>query len=331
MNDNELISVIIPVFNANLSLKKCLDSVINQTYYNIEIIIVDDGSNDGSEIICDDYAGRDNRIMVFHQDNGGVSAARNFGLKKAKGQYIAFVDSDDFVDRDMFRELYELIKNNEADMSVCSFQYVDIIPGESDIRVSSIKDEILSGQDIILEKLFPSDGSQIYWGVIWNKLYSRKLMKGVEFPRGYALQDIYVMPQILSKCNKVACTSKKMYYYVQQSNSVLHSTKGFELDSPVVYLHIADYYSNRPEYYQVYKKSLEYGLHRYRVAFWKHRKDLQSQKKFKLRKKEAKQLFRSAWKRGRKLIMHLPKQFLYYELFYLNFHFACFLCAAIGK
>ena len=122
----DLISVIIPIYNVEQYLKECLESVINQTYRNLEIILVDDGSKDKSGKICDEYKNKDERIKVVHKENGGLSDARNAGMKIATGKYIQFIDSDDFIDKDMIETLYNLIIENEADISMCSNYYFKI-------------------------------------------------------------------------------------------------------------------------------------------------------------------------------------------------------------
>ena len=120
MKNNDLISVIIPIYNVEKFLSFCIDSIVNQTYKNLEIILVDDGSTDNSGKICDEYALKDNRIKVMHKQNGGVSSARNVGLNIAKGKYIGFVDSDDYVENDMFEILHNLIIKNNVDISCCN-------------------------------------------------------------------------------------------------------------------------------------------------------------------------------------------------------------------
>lgn len=123
MSDSPLISVIIPVYNVEKYLHRCLDSVIEQTYKNLEVILIDDGSTDHSGEICDDYAAKDVRIHVIHQENQGVSAARNKGLDTAKGEYIAFVDSDDYILPEMYAKMLECIIENNVDFCVCQWQY----------------------------------------------------------------------------------------------------------------------------------------------------------------------------------------------------------------
>ena len=120
MKNIDLISIIIPVYNVEQYLSRCIDSVINQTYKNLEIILIDDGSTDDSGEICDEYALKDNRIKVMHKQNGGVSSARNEGLDISKGNYIGFIDSDDFIEKDMYEFLYDLLTKNNCDISCCN-------------------------------------------------------------------------------------------------------------------------------------------------------------------------------------------------------------------
>ena len=121
---NDLISVIVPVYNVELYLQQCIDSILNQTYSNLEIILIDDGSTDNSSIICDINLEKDHRIKVIHKQNGGLSNARNVGVKNAQGKFVAFIDSDDYISEDYIEVLYRLICKYNADISVCRFRYV---------------------------------------------------------------------------------------------------------------------------------------------------------------------------------------------------------------
>ncbi|EHZ61025.1 glycosyl transferase 2 family protein [Streptococcus pneumoniae GA47210] len=121
----DLISIVVPVYNVEKYLKKSIESILNQTYQNIEILLVDDGSTDSSGKICESFSKVDPRIRVFHKENGGLSDARNFGIEQMKGQYVAFIDSDDYISKDYVWKLYSSIKNNDSEVSICSFLLVD--------------------------------------------------------------------------------------------------------------------------------------------------------------------------------------------------------------
>ena len=216
---NDLISVIVPVYKVENYLHKCVDSIINQTYKNLEIILVDDESPDNCPKICDDYAKRDSRIKVIHKKNGGLSSARNAGLDIAKGKYIEFVDSDDYIDIEMISVLYNLLIQNQADMSICSLQYV----GENEKKLTNpkvnLKDCVLDNKKL-LQKLY-EDGS-VYYVVACNKLYNSSLFEGIRYPIGKIHEDEAIIHDIFLRCKKVAVTSLRYYMYYQRGNSIMH-------------------------------------------------------------------------------------------------------------
>ena len=163
-----LISIIVPVYNVESYLKKCLESIINQTYKNIEIILIDDGSTDSSGKICDDYANKDKRIKVIHKQNGGVSDARNTALDICRGDYIGFIDSDDYIELDMYETLLKFLLNNNLDVAMCSSYTVK---NKQLIRCKNFKPYILTGKEAIINDLLINKykGSPI---VVWNKFYA---------------------------------------------------------------------------------------------------------------------------------------------------------------
>lgn len=170
MKGDELVSVIIPVFNVKPYLAEALDSVLNQSYDNLEIIVIDDGSTDGSEEICDEYKNKDNRIIVFHQENKGLSSARNTGLDRANGQFISFLDPDDAMHPDMFQILLTTMKKENADIAVCGFSFIntqDRMP-ISDIAKDKINSKAIDKNET-LQKIF----NGCIDTAVWNKLYTR--------------------------------------------------------------------------------------------------------------------------------------------------------------
>ncbi len=215
-----LISVIVPVYNVEKYLKKCIDSIINQTYSKLEIILVDDGSTDNCPEICDEYSKRDERIIVLHKKNGGLSDSRNVGIDKANGEYLCFVDSDDYIALDMIEKLYIALYENAADLSICNFKYVSE-DGSRKFNNANlpIHDEVLSGKDILLNKLF--ENKSWYWVVAWNKLYKRNLFQEVRYPVGKIHEDEFVIHKLLSNCRKVACISEMLYFYMQRNGSIM--------------------------------------------------------------------------------------------------------------
>jgi glycosyltransferase involved in cell wall biosynthesis len=239
------ISVIVPIYNVEKFINKCIDSIINQTYRNLEIILVDDGSPDRCGHICDAYAQKDKRIKVIHKENGGLSSARNVGLDIAKGEYVMFVDSDDYIDKYMVDKLLEALKEYDADMSLCGICNVDEeykpIYGTNSKRLP-IKNEVISGRKAI-ERLSVYNGW--CYTTAWSKLYSINLFKTIRFPVGKIHEDEFISHLIYGKCNKVSCIQDALYYYVQRSNGIMgnvHSTNSIkELDSVEAYVKRALY------------------------------------------------------------------------------------------
>lgn len=219
IKENELISIIVPIYNVEKYLPKCIESIMTQTYENIEIILVDDGSTDNSGLICDEYKEKDSRIVVIHKKNGGLSDARNTGTETAKGEYVGFIDSDDYIDKTMYEKLYNAIKQNDADMSICSWVRVDedgdeiIVENES----SPLKDEVINGE-IALSKVLVNNG--VFYVTAWNKLYKKDLVKKIKFPVGKIHEDEFTVHRFMHKCNKIVCISDILYFYLKRSDSI---------------------------------------------------------------------------------------------------------------
>ena len=223
------ISVIIPVYNVEKYLDRCIESVVNQTYKNLEIILVDDGSPENCPQICDEWTKKDDRIIVVHKKNGGLSDARNKGIDIASGTYICFVDSDDYISENMIEKLYNVLTEANAEISICNFRYVDESGNDcTDKKLFSndnlpITDNVLSSFDILADKMF--EPKNWYWVVAWNKLYKKELFDDIRYPVGKIHEDEYVIHKILIKCHNVACVSDMLYYYVQRNDSIMKSTK----------------------------------------------------------------------------------------------------------
>ena len=185
--ENKLISVIVPVYNVEKYLSRCLDSIISQTYRKLEIVLVDDGSTDNSSMICDEYAKKDCRITVIHTENHGLSEARNKGIENSHGEYVSFVDSDDYLHKRFLETLLNLVIETGSDLSVCDFVRVDENGNGTLFYDSPIKNEVLTS-DEMLEKIINSNQGYKYI-VAWNKLYSKKALSGVKFPAGKIHED----------------------------------------------------------------------------------------------------------------------------------------------
>ncbi len=212
-----LISIIVPVYNVESYLEKCINSIINQSYKNLEIILVNDGSKDRSGEICDFYASKDDRIKIINKSNGGLSDARNCGLEVAKGEYIAFIDSDDWVDKDLYKILYELIIKYNSDISVCSFKKA-VSEGEN---LNNINDEVVYTNITALEKIYADDGVDMV--VAWNKLFKKDILIGEKFPKGKIHEDVFLIPRLMYKAKSIAYTNKELIYYRVNPNSITNS------------------------------------------------------------------------------------------------------------
>lgn len=227
---NELISIIIPVYNVEKYLSLCLESVINQTYQNLEVIIVDDGSTDHSGMICDEYAKKDNRIKVIHQENGGLSDARNKGLMNAHGEYVAFVDSDDKLNLKMYETLYRLSQKLDSDLVFCELQrFSEDEPISFIEHIDEKMEKILTKEEAYQEILFNNNVGNY----VMPKMYHKKVLEGIEFPQGRTYEDIAVMYKIIHKAKRIASTNEKLYYYlVGRTNAITSSyTRKKILDS----------------------------------------------------------------------------------------------------
>lgn len=240
----KLVSVIIPVYNSERFLRRCLDSVIAQDYEGFEIILVDDGSTDNSGTICEEYAEKYANIAVYHKKNEGASLARKYGLGKTKGRYVCFIDSDDWVVPYYISKLYTLIEKYNVNVSACSIQRVKI----SNNRHSNIRD-VNQSSVLQYEELMPRFFKYEFWGFP-GKLYLSSSLRSLDYPKATIGEDYYVMAQLFSKERQIAYTEESLYYYEYHENSLSHqklSNKAFEEFENVkaAYEYIA---KNMPEY-----------------------------------------------------------------------------------
>lgn len=217
-NKEMLLSVIIPVYNAENFLCRCLDSILNQKNVRLEVILVDDGSTDRSGAICDDYAERDERITVIHQKNGGASNARNHGLRIAKGDYIGFVDADDWIAEDMYCYLADLIRNYSADVAVC-----DYVATKRKGKCEKQKETIIIRRGEELKRFFfRLDGGKSFFSV-WNGLYKREVLEDIRFLEGQINEDVYFTYEVYKKADQIVFSNLKKYFYFVNSHSVTNS------------------------------------------------------------------------------------------------------------
>ncbi len=214
------ISIVVPVYNVKEYLQECVESLCGQTYRELEIILVDDGSTDGSGEKCDELARQDDRIRVVHRPNGGLSAARNTGLEYVSGEYVGFVDSDDTVDAAMYRKLIDLCEHNDVPVACARFHQF----GDTDqpyLYNETGETTLLSGREylkniITYNEAFPSSYS------VWTRLYKRSLLEGIRFPEGMTYEDIIYSTKVLHKVKKMAYYNLFLYNYRVRAESISH-------------------------------------------------------------------------------------------------------------
>lgn len=205
---SELVSIIVPVYKVEQYLSRCVDSILQQSYSNLEIILVDDGSPDSCGMICDEYQKKDSRVQVIHKSNGGLSDARNYGIEAAQGKYLAFVDSDDWLDFDMIDILYRVLTSQDADIAECSYRnlYADCVKEET-----SCSGEIICGNN-----LFALEG-MLDWKYFkpnaWNKLYKREVIGDIRYPKGKIHEDEYTTYKYFYNAKKLAYVDISKYNY----------------------------------------------------------------------------------------------------------------------
>ncbi len=215
-----LISVVVPVYNVEAYLEECVESILHQTYRELEIILVNDGSTDSSYDICRRFAERDSRIVLLSQENGGLSAARNTGIKAATGQYVTFIDSDDAIDPAMIGYLYTLLTQHGADMSVCQKEFTDeqsaVLP-----HGKTYADTVLDGNTACMNAFFRDVGLDT---CAWGKLYKTAMFESIDYPVGKYHEDVFTTYRLVALCDRIAVGSRRLYQYRQRAGSIIQSS-----------------------------------------------------------------------------------------------------------
>ncbi len=223
MVGEKLVSVIVAVYNIEGYLPRCVDSILAQTYRNLEIILVDDGSQDGSGSICDAYAKKDGRVMVIHKENGGLSDARNAGLDKASGDYIGFVDGDDWIEADMYRAMYEACEREHAQIAACRYKQIT----KSGVIDASGGNSVSLSKTDALEVYICGDDRYLIYNSVWSKLFSRDLIDGMRFPTGKNSEDIMFTTKAFCKMERLAYLDEAYYNYVlDREGSIMNERAG---------------------------------------------------------------------------------------------------------
>ena len=220
VSNQVLISVIVPIYKVEKFLSRCVTSIMEQSYKNLEIILVDDGSPDECPAICEEFAKKDSRVVVIHKENGGLSDARNIGLDMAKGDFISFVDGDDYIAPNMFETLITAALTNDADIAICNYIYVDENNCEIKSKVNRryATDKKFTRNEFIQELIQPYGG---YFVVVWNKLYKKNIFKDLRFPIGKQHEDEFVIHYIIDKSDIIVSVKDALYYYLQREGSIM--------------------------------------------------------------------------------------------------------------
>ncbi|RBP03157.1 glycosyltransferase [Rossellomorea aquimaris] len=223
------ISIIVPVYNVEPYINKCIDSILAQTFTDFELILVNDGSPDNCGRICDEYANKDSRIKVIHKENGGLSEARNVGLDTARGNYIGFVDSDDWIEPDMYELLHSISENNKCDIASCT----SIIHYNDKVVKNGLHPLTIYNKEEALKTMLIG---KLYDEVVWTKLIKRDLIRDIRFPVGLIYEDTAFTYKLIHKAEKVCCIGQAKYHYIKRENSTMdQAIKDIRVDGVIIY------------------------------------------------------------------------------------------------
>jgi len=261
-NKNPKISVVIPIYKVEKYLEKCVESVVNQTYKNLEIFLVDDGSPDNCPKMCEDWAKKDKRIKVIHKQNGGLSDARNFGIEKATGDYIMFVDSDDYLDEKICETLLTLSLKYNAEISMCDG--CDVYENNPNLNNNltqnkKIEESVFNKEDLF--KMLLKNNIK-YFMTAWAKLYKIELFKTLRYDKGRIHEDEFILHKLINLTNTLAYVNLPYYYYLQREGSIMQSKKEKS------YIDTCDAYFDRMKFL-VENTSLKKEVVRYSLRFFK--------------------------------------------------------------
>ncbi len=241
-----LISVVVPVYNVEEYLEKCVKSIINQTYRNLEVILVDDGATDHSGELCDKYAAMDARIRVVHKKNGGLSDARNAGIDVATGEYLAFVDSDDFIHPKMYETMVKIMEKEQAEMAICKIAHVkDDAAINHSLSIPVTSKKLVSGKD--LQNMYFDNKYAQMVVVAWNKIYKREYFEEIRYPKGKIHEDEYTTYKITYPCSRISLIDAPFYYYVTRDTSIMGSFNEKRFDLLKSYMERMQYFAEHKD------------------------------------------------------------------------------------
>ena len=261
-----LISVIITVYNTEKYIKECVDSVINQTYKNLEILLVDDGSTDSSGSICDAYEKIDQRIVALHKENGGISDAKNFGIRNANGEFFCFVDSDDFISENLIEALFTSISTTNSDISFCNF--VKFFSGKKNKIGNYHSRNFYENRADAVKGLFTGEIRTSPWA----KLFKRSIFNSILFPKGELAEDISTLYKVFCTINTISFTKKAVYFYRQNTSGITHTKtialfNFFKIVFPIIDLDVQKNFVNLQKYARGYFVRIYIGTYSLNCIF----------------------------------------------------------------
>lgn len=244
-----MISIIVPAYNSEKTIKKCLHSILEQTYKNFEVILVDDGSTDLTKAICMDFVNLDKRFKYYYKENGGLSDARNFGLKMATGDYYSFIDSDDYIHKDFYKESINLFNKYNADIVSFDLMIVNEDMKEYEYNIKKEKEAVLEKNEALKEYLSPRKKRYIHHGLCM-KVYKKSLFDNLIFEKGRFHEDLFITYKLIEKANVFIYKSLPYYFYFQNNSSITHNIS----DKNIVDIYdamnvILTYYKNNSDIY----------------------------------------------------------------------------------
>lgn len=243
MQQDILVSVIVPVYNVEEYLGRCVESILNQTYRNLEVILVDDGAKDSSGRICDQYAAQDHRVKVIHKENGGLSSARNAGIDIASGEYLKFVDSDDWLEPDAVESLLDQALRHQVELVLGGRWDVSAATGEKKKGLCPKHQEVISGTEMV-RRIFRWENCD---SSACDKLFHKRLFREIRFPHGKVVEDVPIMYKIVLDAGRIALLDKPIYNYYHRSGSITYTTVSernfhFSEHTAVIYPYILEHY-----------------------------------------------------------------------------------------
>ena len=236
---NPKISIIVPVYKVEKYLHKCIDSILSQTFKDFELILVDDGSPDNCGKICDEYAKRDNRIVVVHKENGGLGSARNRGIDIARGDYIGFVDSDDWIEIDMYEVLYNICDTYDCDIANCS----SIIHFKDRTQINGGHKLTIHTREEAMKTMLEG---KLYDEVVWTKLIKRELLDELRFNENIIYEDTDFTYKVIDKADSIGCIGEAKYNYIKREGSTMDKAiKNISIDAAIIYNEMYEFFSMR--------------------------------------------------------------------------------------